>query len=217
MKLSNSDTIMHGSRDPYNRIYCIELNPQSSSPASGPGLVTHAVNSAYSIITKRDLVQYLRRIAFRPVLSALPKPINAIYFATWTGLKSKLVHKQLKHSLSTTKGHLCQDSQEICSTKLVLHTILPETSALSEQDSTIKTQVRSNCVFIKAINVTGRISTDQTGCFPVTSSQGSKYLMVLYDHDSNAILCGPIKSCSKHKLLRSYTMVKSVCSARDSG
>ena len=47
------------------------------------------------------------------------------------------------------------------------------------------------------MEITGKIYTDQTGRFPVTSSKGSKYLMVLYDYDSNAILSEPLKSRSE--------------------
>ena len=48
---------------------------------------------------------------------------------------------------------------------------------------------------------TGKVSTDQTGRFPVTASRGSKYLMVLYDHDSNAILAKPLTSRNEHELI----------------
>jgi hypothetical protein len=34
----------------------------------------------------------------------------------------------------------------------------------------------------------GQIYTDQTGRFPMVSSKGDKYIMILYDYDSNAIL-----------------------------
>ena len=37
--------------------------------------------------------------------------------------------------------------------------------------------------YLQTVNFTGKVSTDQTGRFLVTSSHGSKYLMVLYDHE----------------------------------
>jgi hypothetical protein len=55
------------------------------------------------------------------------------------------------------------------------------------------------------IEDTGKIYTDQTGRFPVTSSQGHKYILILYDYDSNAILAEPIKSRSGGDILRAYT------------
>ena len=54
-------------------------------------------------------------------------------------------------------------------------------------------RIRNKMAFLKYIKVTGKISTDQTGCFPITSSRGSKYLMVLYDHGSNAIIAEPLE------------------------
>ena len=58
-------------------------------------------------------------------------------------------------------------------------------------------------VYLHTVEFTGKVSTDQTVRFPVTSSRGSKYLMVLYDHDSNAILADLLTSCSEHELIRS--------------
>jgi hypothetical protein len=55
------------------------------------------------------------------------------------------------------------------------------------------------------IEDTGNIYADQTGRFPITSSQGHKYILILYDYDSNAILAKPIKSRSAGDILRAYT------------
>lgn len=52
---------------------------------------------------------------------------------------------------------------------------------------------------------TGRVYTDQTGPFPVVSTQGIKATMILYDYDSNAILVEGITSQGKSELLRAYT------------
>ena len=56
--------------------------------------------------------------------------------------------------------------------------------------------------YLETIEFTGKVSTDQTGRFTVTSSRGSKYLMVLYDHDSNAILADPLASRNGRELIR---------------
>ena len=55
--------------------------------------------------------------------------------------------------------------------------------------------------YLQTDEFTGKVSTDQTGRFTITSSRGSKYLMVLYDHDSNAILAEPLTSRSKQELI----------------
>ena len=56
--------------------------------------------------------------------------------------------------------------------------------------------------YLQTIEFIGKVSTDQTGRFPVTSSRISKYLMVLYDHDSNAILAEPLTSRNERELIR---------------
>ena len=56
--------------------------------------------------------------------------------------------------------------------------------------------------YLQTVEFTGKVRTDQTGRFPVTSSRGSKYLMVLFDHDSNSILADPLTSCNEQELIR---------------
>jgi hypothetical protein len=71
------------------------------------------------------------------------------------------------------------------------------------QDNSEK--IRINMIYVKAIEATGQIYTDQTGRFPTTSSRGNKYVMILYDYDSNAILAEPLKSKSEGEMIRAYT------------
>jgi hypothetical protein len=51
---------------------------------------------------------------------------------------------------------------------------------------------------------TGKIYTDQTGRFPVTSSQGNKYVLVLYEYDTNAILTEALNNRTAPEILRAY-------------
>jgi hypothetical protein len=58
------------------------------------------------------------------------------------------------------------------------------------------------------------IYTDQTGIFPVVSSKGNKYIMILYDYDSNAILAQPIKDRTAPELLRAFKVMEQEVVAR---
>jgi hypothetical protein len=40
---------------------------------------------------------------------------------------------------------------------------------------------------------TNRIYTDLTGRFPTTSLSGNKYILIVYDYDSNSVLSAPMK------------------------
>ena len=46
---------------------------------------------------------------------------------------------------------------------------------------------------LKTVELEGKVFTDQTGRFPITSNEGSKYVVVLFAEDINAILAEPIK------------------------
>ena len=61
---------------------------------------------------------------------------------------------------------------------------------------------------------TGRVYTDQTGAFPVVSSQGIKALMVMYDYDSNAILTEGLTSRGKIELLRVQIIITTLTGRR---
>ena len=63
------------------------------------------------------------------------------------------------------------------------------------------TEVRHHEFFIKTVELSGKIYSDQTGRFPLTSSNGNRYVMVVYDNDSNSILVEPLKSRSAEHLL----------------
>jgi hypothetical protein len=101
-------------------------------------------------------------------------------------LNEQNVEKYLSKSTATAKGHLNQQRQNVRTTKIKdAETIDTE----PDPDQGLKTQY----VYAATIDA-GQIYTDQTCRFPVVSSKGNKYIMVLYDYDSNAILAQPIKN-----------------------
>eukprot|EP00957_Ditylum_brightwellii_P028303 2138091-Ditylum_brightwellii.AAC.1 len=51
----------------------------------------------------------------------------------------------------------------------------------------------------------GKVYSNQTGCFPHTSSKEAKYIMVIYVYDANAILTIALKSRSEGELVRGYS------------
>jgi hypothetical protein len=71
-----------------------------------------------------------------------------------------------------------------------------------------------HCVYMKPISIIGQIHSNQTGRFPITSSRGSKYIMVVYDYDSNAILTEPLTSRTKTELLQAYSKLPDYLTTR---
>ena len=95
------------------------------------------------------------------------------------------VKKYYPETKETPKGHLNQTRKNVRSTK---------TSAFKEPNTTQLRGQKIRDVYTKVYNVRETIFSDQTGQFPKRSARGNKYVMVLVEIDSNAILVAPMKS-----------------------
>ena len=76
---------------------------------------------------------------------------------------------------------------------------------MTTPSSSNEPRVQTNWVFMKPVEISGTVATDQSGHFTTTYSKGNKYLMVLHEYDSNTILAEPMKNRSEAELVRSYT------------
>jgi hypothetical protein len=112
----------------------------------------------------------------------------------------------LSKSTSTTKGHLNQQRQNARTTKIKDDKVI-----VTEPD--IDHGIKTQFVYAATIDA-GQIYTDQTGRFPVVSSKGNKYIVILYDYDSNAILAQPIKDRTAPKLLKAFQVMEQALLAR---
>ena len=155
VQLDNANTTITGTCDLSNGLYFIDLR-RPADPVPQP-LHLHASNT-HEMTTKADLVQYLHRASFSLVVSTWTQAIDSGFFATWPGLTSDLVRKKPPKSLATAKGHLRQDRKNVRSIKKVT----------SPNPPTRTPSIQTHIIFMKAIEVTGKIATDQTGQFPVT-------------------------------------------------
>jgi 3-deoxy-D-arabino-heptulosonate 7-phosphate (DAHP) synthase len=80
-------------------------------------------------------------------------------------------------------------------------------------DADLDNGIKTNCIYAATIDAR-QIYTDQTGRFPVVSSKGNRYIMVLYEYDGNAILAEPIKNHTAAELLRAFQVMEKQLSAR---
>jgi hypothetical protein len=123
---------------------------------------------------------------------------------TWPNLTINNVKRFLHKSIATVKGHLDQTRKNKRSTK----TVTTEVEDLSAPPlPPITDGKRTHFVYgavIDAPTATRQIYTDQTGCFPVISRRGNKYIMVLYDYNSNSILVEPIKNHTDAEILHAF-------------
>jgi hypothetical protein len=151
-------------------------------------------------------MKLINSACFSPVKSTWITAIKNGNFTSWPGLTELAVSKHLSKSTSTTKGHLNQQRQNAGTTKVKDTKVIVTAPDL---DHGIKTQ------FIYAATIdAGQIYTAQTGRFPVVSSKGNKYIMILYDYDSNTILAQPIKDRKAPELLKAFQVMEQELVAR---
>jgi hypothetical protein len=112
----------------------------------------------------------------------------------------------LSKSASTTKGHLNQQRQNARTTKINI------TKAIN-QETDIEHGIKNQFVYAATIDA-GRIYTDQTGRSQVVSRKGNKYIIIVYDYDSNVILAQPIKDRTVPELLKAFQIMEQEFVAR---
>jgi hypothetical protein len=122
------------------------------------------------------------------------------------GVNRTCCGKRLSKSTATTKGHLNQQRQNARATQI-------KTTNAGSQESDIDHGIKTQFAYSATIDA-GQIYTDQTGRFPVVSSNGNKYIMILYDYDINAILAQPIKDRTAPELLKAFQIVEQELVAR---
>ena len=175
-------------------------------------------HNVYECTSKQNLVDYLNASALSPTQSGWTKAINKGFFTTWPGLATQLVQKYLAKKEATTYGHLKQNRKGLRSTSNTqadAKTLAPpSTTQDTNQFPEPKHPTRTHDMFVKIIDLEGKIYTDQTGRFPVTSSRGHKYLCCAYDYDSNTIHAEPMKTKTGTELMTTYQSIQTLLSER---
>lgn len=88
------------------------------------------------------------------------------------------------------------------------------TKPKAKESATTSTAKSRQCC-IKIIELSRKLCIDQTGRFLVTSSKGNKYVIVIYDHDSNVILARAIKTKSALEQLEKIKEIHSYLNQRN--
>ena len=203
-------TILTGYREQQTGLWRVQLSDTTNNQ-NEPG----QANSILPAGTIADTVKFLHQACFSPATSTFIKAIEHGNFATWPMLTSENVKKYLPKSEATAMGHLDQQRKNTLLTKRVNNAASQSGTLRNQETDNSNDRTHNTFADIMDINEpTGQIYTDQTGRFPVQSSRGYKYIMILYDHDSNAILAEPMKSRSDHDMIRAYEKLHSYLTTR---
>ena len=199
-------TIATGQRSP-NGLWNIPLPTTPILPVANMTTLAHQ--------TASDRIAFLHAAAGYPVLSTWLKAIAHGFFATWPGLTVPIVKRHLPKSTITAKGHLDQQRANQRSTEA----ITPSTDAITRciMPTSNPTQIpspRFHDIYADCQPITGKIFSDLPGRFVVPSSRGHNYLLIVYDHDSNAILAEPLKNRSAKSIVDGFKVLYNILLSR---
>ena len=154
-------------------------------------------HSVYYLPSKKEAVKWMHAVCGYPVNSTWIKASKAGNYVGCSMLTERNVARYYPDTNETPKGHLNQSRKNVRSTN-PKHTPLevPKTAAL---------QGHKACdVYTSVCEVRNTVFSDQTGQSPTRSQQGNKYIMVMLEIDSNAILVEPINNRKDEELTRAY-------------
>jgi hypothetical protein len=133
-----------------------------------------------------------------PVKTTWSKAAKAGNFVGWPLLTEKNINKYYPEKDETPKGHMNQQRKNVRSTKTPFE-VCNAAAALRGK--------KMKDIFVKTYDTRETSFSDQTGQFPKQSKQGHKYIMVLVEIDSNAILVEPMKSRKDAEMIRAYDVL----------
>ena len=207
--IKDNAVICTGIRDRTTGLWLVDLLNPTGPVLPGPNILQYAANSAIAKETIGERIAFLHACAGSPVISTFCDAIDAGYYTTWPELTSKLVRKYVPQSAPMVLGHLNQQRKNLRSTKPKAEKPFQFTGHKEEAIDTkpIVAEPRCHFVYADCQPIEGQIYSDQPGQFLVASSSGNKYMMTVYDYDSNTILAEPMQRRTGAELTRAYGII----------
>ena len=171
-------------------------------------IISEIAANVHDLPSTERVIRYLHAAAGFPTKSTWIQAIKAKFYATWPMLTEKNVQKHFPDSEETQKGHMRQIRTGTRKTNRKVRFVMTGSeSELQDIDLQIRElRQKRDDIMIKVYQCTNSTYTDQTGQFPVTSSRGMKYIMVLCEIDGNQILVQPMPSRRTHQLIKAYSI-----------
>jgi hypothetical protein len=91
-----------------------------------------------------------------------------------------------------------QIHQNIRSIQPVVVEPIPESDMVQED--------KCNYMYAAIMDI-NQIYTDLTGRFPTTSLSGNRYILILYDYESNSVLSAPMKNRGDKEMVRAFDLL----------
>jgi hypothetical protein len=180
-----------GVRNQHSR-YCIPLTQhcgqwQPRKPSKKAKQALRQANSVYDLPSIEQAVKWMHAVCGYPVKSTWMHTIKAGNYVGWPMLTEQNISKYYPKPDKTLKGHMNQARKNVWSTKVKLAPL-----ELAEYLKMRGKKVQD--IYISTYEVRETTFSDQTGQFPTRSKSGNKYIMIMVEIDSSAILVEPMKS-----------------------
>ena len=201
-----NEPILIGVRDEHGR-YRIPLiqqrgQMQPRAPSKKAKKALRQANSVYDLPSIEQAIKWMHAVCGYPVKSTWLKAIKAGNFIGWPLLTTANVKKYYPETDETHKGHMNQARKNVRSTKV-------KSKPLETCNTDNLRGKKARDVYTKVYDVRNTMFSDQTGQFPKRSKRGNKYIMVMVEIDSNAILVEPMKSRKDAEMIRAYSVLMS--------
>jgi hypothetical protein len=185
--------MLTGTRDKQSNLRSVPLNHTPLHVG-----LKYSAHNLYEQKSIKYIITYLLACCFSPDTDTWLNAIQNGHFETWPSVTVENVRKYLGKSDATTKGHLNQIRKNIRSTQQP--EIITEPAADTVQEE------KCNYLYATTLEI-NQIYSVLTGRFPTTSLSGNKYMLILYDYDSNNILSAPMKNRGDKEMVRAFDLL----------
>ena len=205
--------IIEGPRDLSNDLWKIRV--PISTPTSRTGKSAGpTVNALICTRTpKSEFVRFIHLAIGAPTKNAITKAIKSNFLETIPFMTQQNVNKFLHKSIETQKGH---QQQQRMHTKILFQdstsnsVVIPQyedEEAVPEVPLSLQTHVILAAMHQVAPDKSDWAYGDLTGRYPLQSSQGYNYVLVVYHYDANAILVEGLRNREKATIMNGYKVI----------
>jgi len=154
-------------------------------------------NSVYDLPSAEHAIKWMHAVCGYSVKSTWLRAIKAGNYVGWPMLTECNVSKYCPKTDEIIKGHMNQNQKNVQSTK-----VKQVPFEIAEYPEMRGKKILD--IYISTYKVRETMFSDQTGQFLTRSKRGNKYIMIMVEIDSSAILVKPMKSQKDSKMIRSY-------------
>ena len=213
---ADAQPVLTGWRDEASGLWRVPLKAQVDNintdtvllpEAESQRIMNEIAANVHDLPSTERVIRYLHAACGFPTKPTWLQAIQANFYPTWPMLNSKNVNKYFPESEETVKGHMRQIRTGTRKTNRKVRFVMTGTeSELQEIDTQLQElRHKRDDIVIKVYECTNSTYTDQTGQFPIRSSRGAKYVMVMCEIDGNQILVESMTSRRTAQLIRAYT------------